>query len=41
MDKVISNAEKGIVSTVNDRGIWVRYTTGDTGALTNIEDLYI
>jgi len=39
--KIVDNAEKGTVSTVNENGIWVRYTDGDTGAKTNIEDLYI
>lgn len=36
----IENAEKGSVSTVDKRGIWVKYTTGDTGAKTNLQDLY-
>ncbi len=40
MDKTIDNAERGVVSTVNERGIWVRYTDGETGALTNECDLY-
>jgi len=40
-DKTLENAEKGIISTINERGIWVRYSTGETGAKTNIEDLYI
>lgn len=34
------NAEKGVVSTVDKRGIWVKYTTGDTAAKTNLQDLY-
>jgi len=34
------NAEKGVVSTVNKRGIFVKYTTGDTAAKTNLQDLY-
>jgi len=36
----IENAEKGSVSTVDKRGIWVKYTTGDTGAKTNLQALY-
>ena len=40
LEKTNENAERGIVSTVNDRGIWVRYTDGDTGALTDECDLY-
>lgn len=39
-DKTMENAERGIVSTVNENGIWVRYTDGETGALTNECDLY-
>ena len=41
LDPIVQNAEKGRVSTVNERGVWVRYTDGDTGAKTNIEDLYV
>lgn len=41
LDKTMENAERGIVSTVDDRGVWVRYTTGDTGAKTDMKDLYV
>lgn len=34
------NAEQGTVSTVDKRGIFVKYTTGDTAAKTNLQDLY-
>lgn len=43
-DKSHPDAEKGIVSSVKvDRGsasVWVRYTTGDTGAKTHLSNLY-
>jgi len=35
-----SNAEQGVVSSVDKRGIFVKYTTGDTAAKTNLQDLY-
>lgn len=38
--KIIENAERGVVSTVDKRGIFVRYTYGDTAAKTNLQDLY-
>ncbi len=46
LKKVIGNAERGIissayVSTIKGVGIWVRYTDGDTGAKTDIKDLYV
>lgn len=40
LDKTIDNAERGTISTVSERGVWVRYTTGDTAAKTDIHDLY-
>jgi len=40
MEKTLENAEEGVVSTVDSRGIWVRYTSGDTGAKTELADLY-
>ena len=39
-DKTMENAERGVVSTINENGIWVRYTDGDTGAKTDECDLY-
>jgi len=40
MIKRKDNAERGVVSTVDSRGIWVRYSDGETGAKTNLQDLY-
>lgn len=40
-DNIIDNVEAGQVSTINENGVWVRYTTGDTGAKTNLSDLYV
>ena len=46
LEKVLGNAERGTissayVSTVKGVDVWVRYTDGDTGAKTDIKDLYV
>ncbi len=41
LEKTLENAERGVISTYSNRGIWVRYTDGETGALTDIKDLYV
>lgn len=38
--KHIDNAEKGVVASVDKRGIFVKYTDGDTSARTELQDLY-
>lgn len=40
-DNIIDNSEIGVISTVKGNDVWVRYTTGDTGAKTELSDLYI
>ncbi len=40
-DKISENAERGVIVSLRGNLIYVRYTTGDTAALTKIEDLYV
>lgn len=34
------NSERGVVSTIKENQVWVRYTYGETGALTPLDNLY-
>jgi len=40
-EKISKNSEQGIVHNVRGNLIYVRYTNGDTAALTDIQDLYV
>ena len=40
-EKIMKNAETGVISSLRSNLIYVKYTTGDTAALTDIKDLYV
>lgn len=41
LDKTPENAEAGVIKTINAIGVYVKYTSGDTAALTPVHLLYI
>ncbi len=40
LQAIPENAERGRVSIIRGKYVWVRYTSGDTGARTPIDMLY-